>query len=517
MTTDATSSAPEPVRPPAADIQPEQDYPDPRNAPQRRGDQGISTAQSDALTDTGEDPHRRVDAIIESIQASRLAALDLEPEDPPLQFDVLRHPGPPDHRDQPDQGDTILVARGELLLRVPAGGTPAPGGGTGDGGADGDGADEPRPGWQRADSLLRGRGYQQLHVDAPTATVLPLRKYTIRDRTADQLVQDRDEIRTGSGAELDLNYVVTAGHLVKADDYPRETAAHRCYSPEWIRRHVVKRKVTVAVIDTGINHQSRTDGWLTVIPEGAGNEDPLDVFPVHVENGRVIHGDGVLDLSAGHGTFVAGVVEQVAPAATIVVYRAVDTDGMGTSEDVAAMIVRAAREGADIINLSLGTMTVDDLPPLTFTTALDIVQNEHPDVLVVASAGNTGKESPMFPAAMKGVVGVGALAADLTPAPWSNHGFWVNCSAVGIGIISTFVEGKEPHTDTDGEVVTEQFGPDAWAIWSGTSFSAPQIAGAVAQLCQMNNVPPAVALGQLLAGQPIRPGYGHVIPILPGT
>jgi thermitase len=138
-------------------------------------------------------------------------------------------------------------------------------------------------------------------------------------------------------------------------------------------------------------------------------------------------------------------------------------------------------------------------------------------VLIVASAGNMGQETPMFPAAMKGVVGVGALAEDLTPAPWSNHGFWVNCSAVGIGIISTFVEGYEPHTDANGNVVTEQFGPDAWAIWSGTSFSAPQIAGQVAQLCQMHNVRPAVALGLLLAGKPILPGYGSVVRILPGT
>jgi hypothetical protein len=36
-------------------------------------------------------------------------------------------------------------------------------------------------------------------------------------------------------------------------------------------------------------------------------------------------------------------------------------------------------------------------------------------------------------------------------------------------------------------------------------------------LCQLNDVPPAVALGQLLAGRPVRPGFGFVIPILPGT
>ena len=513
MTTDATSSTPEPGRPQSAAIHPQEDYPDPRNDLQRQDDESIGAEQSGALTDVGPDPHRLIDEIIAGIQAERRETLRFHLDSPPLQFDVLPRPGPPDQPDQPDLGDTILVASGELLLRVPADAEAGPGPDTaGQPGV----ADEAPPPFDVADGLLRERGYQQ--VTPPFHMVLPVRKYVIADRGAEQLLRDRDQIRAESGAELDLNYVVTAGHLVKADDYPRKTAAHRCYSPEWIRRHPVTRKVTVAVIDTGINHEGRADGWLAGIPEGGDNLDPLDVFPVRDVNGQIVPGDGLLDLSAGHGTFVAGVVEQVAPACTIVVYRAVDTQGTGTSHNVGNAIVQAANDGADIINLSLGTMTVDNLPPVAFTAALDTVAATHPDVLIVASAGNTGLETPMFPAAMKGVVGVGALAADLTPAPWSNHGFWVTCSAVGVGVISTFVEGVEPHTDTNtGGIVTERFGPDAWAIWSGTSFSAPQIAGAVAQLCQLNDVGPAVALGQLLAGRPTLPGFGFVIPILPGT
>ncbi len=95
---------------------------------------------------------------------------------------------------------------------------------------------------------------------------------------------------------------------------------------------------------------------------------------------------------------------------------------------------------------------------------------------------------------------MGALNADgMTRAIWSNYGDWVNCSSVGVGITSTFVEGNE-HTPAERQVVTEYFDPNGWALWSGTSFSAPQIAGRVAQLCQQNNVDPPVALGQLLAG-----------------
>ena len=525
MTTDGTSSTPESPRPSPAAFNPDDDYPDPRDDRQRADDQPNAAAQSAALTDSGGNPHEYPNDMIEGIREARLDMARFQLPDPPIQFDVLRAPRPRDP-DQPDMGIVILVTRGELLLRVPTGGPAGPDEDAGAGGPAGPdedasargaegGYENHRPAWQQADRLLSELGYKQ--VADHSRMGLPLRVYMAEDRGPERLVEDRDRIRAETGAEVDLNYVVTLGHVVKADDYPRETAARRCYSPEWIRCHRVTREITVAVIDTGINHENRTDGWLTGIPQGAANVDPLDVFPVRMENGQVIPGDGVLDLSAGHGSFVAGTVEQVAPAATIRVYRAVDTEGMGKCDDIAIALVQAARDGADIINLSLGTMTVDNLPPLAFTTAVDTVHNERPDVLVVASAGNTGQELPMFPAAMKGVVGVGALKADLTPVDWSNHGFWLDCSAVGVGITSTFVEGRERYTDSKGEVVIEDFDPNSWALWSGTSFSAPQIAGGVAQLCQLHDVTPPVALSQLLDGRPFRPGYGIVIRILPGT
>lgn len=512
MTTDGTSSTPESPRPSPAAFNPEDDYPDSRDDEQRADDQQNAAAQSAALTDSGDNPHEYPNDMIERIREDRLDMAGLELPDPPIQFDVLRAPGPRDP-DQPDMGIVILVTRGELLLRVPAGGPPGPDDAAGADDAAG-GYEHDRPAWQQADGLLRELGYTQINDHSPMG--LPLRVYMAADRGPEQLVEERDRIRAETGAEVDLNYVVTLGHVVKADDAARKTAAHRCYSPEWIRCHPVRREITVAVIDTGVNHEHRTDGWLAGITETPDNTDPLDVFPVREENGQIIRGDNLLDLSAGHGSFVAGVVEQIAPAATIRVYRAVDTEGTGKADDVAKAIIRAAAEGADIIHMSLGFMTVDNLPPLAFTTAVDMVQNERPGVVIVASAGNMGQEVPMFPAAMKGVVGVGALKADLTPVAWSNYGFWLDCSAVGVGITSTFVPGNEQYRQ-NGQELIEHFDPNDWAIWSGTSFSAPQIAGGVAQLCQLHDVSPPVALGQLLAGRPVLPGYGTVVRILPGT
>jgi hypothetical protein len=79
----------------------------------------------------------------------------------------------------------------------------------------------------------------------------------------------------------------------------------------------------VAVIDTGITDQHRTDGVLADIQRTPPNIDPLTSFPIGGP-------DNYLDFDAGHGTFVAGIVDQVAPHAEISVYRAIDSDGIGT-------------------------------------------------------------------------------------------------------------------------------------------------------------------------------------------
>ncbi|HEY2521844.1 MAG TPA: S8 family serine peptidase [Streptosporangiaceae bacterium] len=518
MTTGASHETPDPDPSQPAEIRAE-DYADLRGPARRPADETIGTTQSAALTDSWPDPHQQVDQQIERIQQLREQAAGLL-HDAPVLVDVVRLEGPPGDSgpyggDPPDHAPpsrAILAVRGELLLRVPnATGLDFDREAAARGGEETDA-------WQRAVIALENRQYTTSPVHDFPLGQLPLLRFSKDVHGPDELVGDRNAVRAETGAEVDLNYVVTAGHTVKAADYPVPAASHRCYSPEWIRRHPVHRTINVAVIDTGINHQSRTDGWLTGIPEEQRNEDPLDVYPVTQEpDGQIKVGDNLLDAAAGHGTFVSGVVEQVAPLSGIRVYRAVDTLGWGTSDAIGSALIQAATEGADIINTSLGTMTVDNLPPLAFTLALEIAQTIKKGILVVASAGNMGLDTPMFPAAMKGVVGVGALDASLNPAPWSGFGFWVDCSAIGVGVTSTFVPGIEPTFTADGTQVDEEFDDNAWAIWSGTSFSAPQIAGAIAQLCQLNNVDPAESLDQLFTRRNFRPGYGFVVPILPGS
>lgn len=278
------------------------------------------------------------------------------------------------------------------------------------------------------------------------------------------------------------------------------------YRDAWARGHTDRRTVRVAVIDTGLPaHRRAGDGWLD-LRRTLDDVDQLDVLP----SGS----DGHLDFQAGHGTFVAGIVQRVAPTADVRMYRAADTDGFAADDDIADAVRAAYDDGADIISLSLGGQTDDDqAPPAMQQAVADVLADDDHEVVVIAAAGNFGTTRACWPAKLDGVVAVAGLTANLEPAPWSSRGPHVRFSAVAEGIRSTFVTGREsPVFDPE----PEEFGDDAWAMWSGTSFAAPQIAGAVARLCQEEDVDPVYAVELLEARGVDTRDYGKALLILEG-
>jgi hypothetical protein len=307
------------------------------------------------------------------------------------------------------------------------------------------------------------------------------------------------------GFVASLNHMMPTGYVGKAIGGPLPAPSPGPYRPDGGPWEPAK----VAIIDTGIAAEIRADGWLGRVPR-AGNVDPLDSFPLPA-------GDGYLDFDAGHGTFVAGVVQQVAPGAEITVFRALDGDGLASEVTVACEMIRAVKEGgAQIVNLSFGGHTLDNVPPVALQAALEIITEwEHEtgrEVLIVAAAGNYTDTTPCWPAAFRRVVSVASLAPDMSPSQWSSRGFWVTCSTIGQGLRSTFVEGREfnlvnqePH----------DYGPDSWAVWSGTSFTAPQITGALALLHERYGYPLREALRRLLAAGRATPDFGQALRILP--
>ena len=310
-------------------------------------------------------------------------------------------------------------------------------------------------------------------------------------RAIDTFHRGRSRPRGGpSPFEVDFHYVAPMGVVVKADCGPEPSLGLAPEPP------VAPNGPRVAVIDTGITNQVRSDGWLANAPVGA-NVDLLDDFAPF----------GLLDPGAGHGTFVAGVIQQIAPGVLVDVHRALDSDGLGGEAAAASAMVRAARAGAAVINLSFGLETDDDRPPLALAVAVDIIRTRYPDVLLVAAAGNFGRSRPCWPAAFKGVTAVGALTRTLDGAPWSSRGSWVDVSTIGEAVLSTYVTGDEADGDT--------YPADAWAVWSGTSFAAPQVVAAVALVMQRLGISPRDALARLLDGREERTDFGRIVQILP--
>ncbi|MEV6597656.1 S8/S53 family peptidase [Actinoplanes sp. NPDC051346] len=320
-------------------------------------------------------------------------------------------------------------------------------------------------------------------------------------RTARELRADAKRLRE-HGITATVNLLVPLGYVIKGKSYPGVTVAPGPYSPNGAHA-----PVRVAIVDTGLTDQGRSDAWDTGLVRNGTDE--LDVV---APRNRI-------DWFAGHGTFAAGIVRQIAPDCEVVVYRFTGPDGLGTDEAAADMLIRAADDAAGrrlIINASFGAPAVDGVAPLAMREAVEYINATYPKALIVASAGNDGADLPLYPAAYPGVKAVGALNADLSPAVFSNRGSWVHCSTVGVGVVSTFVEGLLPPEEDMGDDIG--FGSDAWATWSGTSFSAPQISAAVAALCGEDEaLTPHAAFDRLIGPCPPLADFGKVVHLLPGT
>ncbi len=158
----------------------------------------------------------------------------------------------------------------------------------------------------------------------------------------------------------------------------------------------------------------------------------------------------------GHATMVAGIIAALAPDALIMPLRAFDDTGAGDAFQVAKAIRYAVRNGAQVINLSLGLSSdsADVRAAVDFASANNVV--------VVSSAGNSNSSQPQYPAALYGVIGVGATDLNDLKASFSNFGDSIFVMAPGVNIITAY--------------------PGGYAIGSGTSFSSAIVAAEAALL-----------------------------------
>ena len=256
------------------------------------------------------------------------------------------------------------------------------------------------------------------------------------------------------------------------------------------------RVVRVAVLDTGLAAEDlRPRALDSMAPRQQDHWERPDP-----------DGDGYLDPAAGHGTFIAGLIDLVTPGCEISVEKVLTSYGEG-DEVAVARRVDALAGGVDLLNLSFGGYAMERMHAL----AAAVRRASKLGTVVVASAGNDATCRPTYPAALRGVVGVGAIGPH-GPAPFTNYGPWVRACAPGVDIVSWFF------TEYDGLDTASAGAPDpdrfhSWARWSGTSFAAPMVVAALAREMATYGVSAADAVGRVIDGADLLtlPDLGTVV------
>ena len=234
--------------------------------------------------------------------------------------------------------------------------------------------------------------------------------------------------------------------------------------------------ITVAVVDTGV----QTDH-----PDLHGRLVPG--YDFLNDDANVADPPGGTD--SGHGTFVAGLIALAAPDARIVPIRVLDPSGQGDEIDVANGIYFAAKHGANIINLSLGSYLESKAVDAAVAYAQQL------GVLVAAAAGNDNIGDPEYPATTSGVVGVAATNPFDMKASFSNYGNHITLSAPGTDLYSAYDNGQ-------------------YAFGEGTSFATPLVAGVAALVWSAHPELSAEGVIEVLAADSasvdaLTPDYQH--------
>ncbi|MEV0596741.1 S8/S53 family peptidase [Nonomuraea cavernae] len=221
----------------------------------------------------------------------------------------------------------------------------------------------------------------------------------------------------------------------------------------------------------------------------------------------------------GHAVHLAGIVARQAPGADLVIRQALDASNEVDSWTLAKAMVRFSGE-VDLLLTSLGGATWDDKPPFVLERAESRLGCVH-----VASAGNWGevprprpypsptRDSAIFPAALPGVIAVGALAGDGGRAGYSQSGPWISLMAPGAHD-GLFLERASLLTrDAHGALISNverkpvNFG--GVANWPGTSASAAYVAGAMVAVAMAQDTNVQEAAETLLSG---HPGLSQEVP-----
>jgi serine protease AprX len=319
-----------------------------------------------------------------------------------------------------------------------------------------------------------------------------------------------------------------------SDPYFNKTAVQRIAADRDLQRQnlglpVSGKNITVAVLDTGVNAQHPDLAGKVVQNVRLADAQSVPVgflSPAPVEN--IPNTDPV----SGHGTFVAGIVAAsgassggkyngVAPGANILGLSAGDANLLFVLSGFDYILERGAGYNTRVVNCSFSANTLyDENDPVNIATKMLTDRN----VNVVFSAGNNGSgNGTLNPYAVAPwVVSVGATDEKGNLAGFSSRGIFghaiQNPSVVapGLNIVSLRSLGTQTGTLGVASADTQRLNAGELPFYttaSGTSFSAPQVAGTIALMLEANPslTPPQIKDILQRSATPLPLNYRHEV------
>ncbi|UEC41800.1 MAG: Peptidase families S8 and S53 protein [Methanothrix sp.] len=259
--------------------------------------------------------------------------------------------------------------------------------------------------------------------------------------------------------------------------------------------------VVVAVLDSGIdkNHPDlagKVVGEVNFVDSERTTDDLLG------------HGTAVAGIIAGSGTASGGRYTGVAPGASLLNVRVIDSKGSGQISDIIAGIDWAIDNGAHVLSMSLGGLNLGESnPPISMAAdnAMDA------GTVVCVAAGNLDERLLLLmlvassvcfgcvesPGDGVKVITVGATDCDDRIAAFSGSGplrdgrYKPTLVAPGVNVVTTVPQ----NLDIEGKIA------GYYAATSGTSLSTPVVAGVAALLLQAEpGITPAGVKAALTGG-----------------